>query len=263
MRTEGGTARSRGMAASRSRPLPQTLPVGRNGLLAALSPAELRHLEPRLEYVRLPLKRSLQEIGAPLRYLYFPTSGIVSLLYLNASGASAELAVVGCEGMVGLELLLGSETATHRVAVQAAGDAYRLSASDARAAFTQGGRFHALTLRFAHFLLLGLSQTALCNLHHGVEQQLCRWLLLCLDRLQGNEIHMTHEMIAGMLGVRRQGVTEAAKRMQEREIIAYSRGRITVLDRDALEAWACECYGLLKRQNAALFADVPALAPSP
>jgi CRP-like cAMP-binding protein len=230
---------------------------GRNRLLAAIAPTELRALEQQLEYVRLPLRRSLHEPGQSVRYVYFPTSGIVSLLCVNDTGASAKLTVVGCEGMVGLEALLGGAIATNRALVQAAGSAYRLGERDARAAFAKGGSFQALALRFAHALILELSQTAVCNLHHRVEHQLARWLLLCLDRLEGNEIEMTHELIAGLLGVRRQGVTEATKKLQERKIITHSRGRITVLDRGALEACACECYRLIKRQTAALFADMP------
>jgi CRP-like cAMP-binding protein len=230
------------------------VPLSRNRILAALPQAELRALEPKLEYIRLALGETLHEPGDPLRYVFFPTSGIVSLLYLNESGACSELTVVGCEGMIGLESLLGNQTATNRAVVQAAVGAYRLRVRDAMAAFAEGKRFQALVLGFAHVLLLELSQTAICNLHHVVEQQLCRWLLLCIDRLQGNEIQMTHELIATMLGVRRQGVTEAARKLQERKIIAYSRGRITVLDRSGLELCACECYRVLKRQTAALFA---------
>jgi CRP-like cAMP-binding protein len=217
-------------------------------------------LEPRLEHVRLLPRRSLHEPGEPLRHVVFPASGIVSLLHVDYSGASAQLTVAGCEGMIGLELLLGAETPASRAVVQIAGSAFRLRASDARAAFAGGGRFQSLALRFAHALTLEVSQTAACNLHHHVEPQLCRWLLLCLDRLQGDEIGMTHEMIATSLGVRRQGVTEAAKKLQERKFITSSRGRIRVLDRAALEACACECYSDLKRRTAALFADVPGLA---
>jgi CRP-like cAMP-binding protein len=244
--------------AQKKSPTPLADPLGRNRLLAALAPDELRALERRLEYVRLPLRRSLHELGQPVRYVYFPTSGIVSLLCVNDTGPSTNLTVVGCEGMVGLELLLGGETATNRAVVQAAGSAYRLRGSDAKAVFAEGGTFQSLALRFARALIMELSQMAVCNLHHVVEQQLSRWLLLCLDRLEGDEIEMTHELIASLLGVRRQGVTEAAKKLQERKVIAYSRGRITVLDRGALEACACECYRLLKRQTVALFADMPA-----
>lgn len=225
---------------------------GWNRLLAALPRAELLALEPRLEHVRLLPRRSLHEPDQPLRHVVFPASGVVSLLHVNDSGASAQLRVVGCEGMIGLELLLGAETSANRAVVQIAGSAFRLRASDARAAFAEGGRFQSLALRSAHVLTLEVSQTAACNRHHFVEPQLCRWLLLCLDRLQGDEIGMTHEMIATSLGVRRQGVTEAAKKLQERDIIACSRGRITVLDRAALERCACECYGLLKRRTRAL-----------
>lgn len=233
-------------------------PPRQNAFLAALSPAELRALEPKLEYVRLPVRRWLHQPEEPVKHVHFPTSGIVSLLYVNDSGASSELTVVGREGMIGVGALLGSERATNRAVVQAPGGAYRLPASDARAAFAAGGRFQALVLRFAQMLILEVSQTAVCNLHHHfVERQLSRWLLLWQDRLQKDKIEMTHELIAVMLGVRRQGVTEAARKLQERKIIAYSRGQITVLDRAALERSACECYSVLKKQTAALFADLP------
>jgi CRP-like cAMP-binding protein len=230
-------------------------PVATNRLLARLSQSELRALGPTLEHVRLPLNRILYEAGEPLKELFFPTSGIVSLLYVNDAAASCELTIVGREGLVGLSLLLGGERATSRAVVQSAGGAYRLSAAAAKAAFAKGGHFQALALKYTHSRLLELAQTAFCNLHHRLEQQLSRWLLLCLDRLQSDEIQMTHEMIASMLGVRRQGVTEAARKLQERRIIVYSRGRITVLDRLALEGTACECYGSMKRQIAALFGE--------
>jgi CRP-like cAMP-binding protein len=232
-------------------------PPTQNRLLAALPEAELDALERSLEYIRLPLGRSLHEPGEPLRHVFFPTSGIVSLLDVRESGASAELMVVGCEGLIGLPALLGGETATNRAVVQAEGRAYRLGTLGARTAFAASRRFQALVLRCAHSLILELSQTAFCNLHHVVEQQFCRWLLLCHDRLQQDEIQMTHELIASMLGVRRQGVTEAARKLQQRKAISYSRGRIKVLDRAALETAACDCYRVLKRQTSALFGDPP------
>jgi CRP-like cAMP-binding protein len=226
-----------------------------NSLLAALPAEELRVLEGGLEYVRLASRRVLYEPGEPIRHLVFPTAGIVSLLHATDSGESAELTVVGREGMVGAEALLGADAAPSRALVQAAGFAYRLRVTDAREAFARGGRFQALMLRVIHALILQLSQTALCNLNHLVEQQLCRWLLLCLDRLEGNDIRMTHESIAGMLGVRRQGVTEAARKLQEQGIIRRARGCITVLDRGRLDQRACDCYRLLMRQTRALFAE--------
>jgi CRP-like cAMP-binding protein len=232
----------------------ELVPPSTNRLLASLPEAELRPLEPRLEYIRLVLGKPIYEPGEPVRHLYFPNHGIVSLLYVNESGASAEVASVGCEGVVGLSLLLGAKMTTERAMVQVAGSAYRLPAAHARALFAEGGRFQALTLRFAHALMLHMSQTAVCNLHHSVEQQLCRWLLRCLDRLDGNEMSITHELIASILGVRRQGITEAAMKLQRRGIIATSRGRIAVLDRGALEESACECYGVITRQTAAALA---------
>lgn len=224
-------------------------PPHRNRLLASLPEAEFRVLEPKLQYMRLPLGKRLYEPGEALTHVYFPTYGIISVLYVNESGASTGLTVVGCEGLVGLALLLGVQVTTIRAVVQAAGHAYRLPAMEAKARFAEGGQFQLLTLRFAHALISQVSQTAFCNLHHSVEQQLCRRLLLCLDRLRGNEMQMTHEQIACTLGVRRQGVTEAAKKLEKRRIIAYFRGRITVLDRHALEQSVCECYRIVKSQS--------------
>lgn len=232
-------------------------PFARNRLLGALEAAELRALSLRLDHVRLYAGRTLLEADEPVRHVLFPTSGIVSLLYANAKGATAELTVVGCEGAVGLAPLLGAEATPSRAVVQAAGGAYRLRAADAKAAFDEGRGFQGLMLRYVHLLTLQLSQTAFCNLHHVVEQQMARWLLACLDRIDGSEIETTHELIAGMLGVRRQGITEAARKLQERKVIAYSRGRITVLDRGALEGDACECYHHLRRHADALFAGAP------
>lgn len=233
--------------------MPQPAPVRRNAILGALPPPELRALEPRLDYVALPAARLLHDAGEPLRYVFFPTSGIVSLLHVDENGASEALTVVGFEGMVGLAALLGGDTAMTRAVVQVPGAAYRLSAAHAKLAFSEAGRFQALILRFAHGQIVQLAQTGVCKLHHSVERQLCRWLLLCLDRVQANEIEMTHERIAGLLGVRRQGVTEAARKLQKRNIIAYARGRIRVLDRAALEQQACDCYARLKKQVAAMY----------
>src|SRR5262245_11199018 len=182
-------------------------------LLGPLPEPALRELEAKLEHVRLSLGKSLYEPGEPLNYVFFPSSGIVSLIHVSESGASAGLTVVGAEGMIGIAPLLGGRTATTRAVVQAAGGAYRLRVADAKAAFAEDADFQALVLRYAHRVILDLSQSAVCNLHHAVEQQLCRLLLLCLDRLHGGDIEMTHEVISSLLGVRRQGVTEAAKRL--------------------------------------------------
>lgn len=222
-------------------------PPQRNDLLAALPEDEFRALQPQLEYVRLPLRKLLYEPGEVASHVYFPTDGIVSFLHMNDSGASTELAVVGRDGMVGLAAVLGGhQPVVIRAVVQAAGHAYRLPSREARARLGQGGLFQQIVLGFAYSLMVQFSQTALCNLHHTVEQHLCRRLLLCLDRLQDNEFRMTHELIADMLGVRRQGVTEAARKLQAQQIISYSRGHITVLDRQRLERSACDCYRALK-----------------
>jgi CRP-like cAMP-binding protein len=220
-----------------------------NHLLASLPEADYRVLQPKLHLVRLPLGASLYESGEPLSHVYFPTRGIVSLLYVTANGESAELAVIGCEGMVGVSLFMGGETTPNRAVVQAACAAYRLPASDLKTKFAEGGSFQLLMLKFTQTLITQVSQTAVCNLHHTVEQQLCRWLLLSLDRLPANEIQMTQELIANMLGVRRQGVTEAARKLEKRGIIKYTRGLITVIDRSALEARCCECYDVVKRET--------------
>ncbi len=221
-----------------------------NRLLSLLPDEELRALAPRLQRVRLTPGHSLYEPRSILTHLYFPTDGVVSLLCVDSAGASAELALIGSEGVIGLGLLLGgSHSEEIRAVVLAGGHAYRLAAPEAKACFAGGGAFQRLALRFAHGTLVQLSQTAFCNLHHSLEQHLCRRLLLCSDRLGGNQIAMTHELIASMLGVRRQGVTEAAKRLEKRGIITYFRGRITVIDRDALERSACACYRIVKAQS--------------
>ena len=221
-------------------------PPDKNGLLASLPDMELRALASRLDWMRLPRGRPLCEPGDDVAYLYFPTSGIVSLVHIGEGGTNTELALVGCEGVVGLSALLGGQN-TLRAVVQASGHAYRLPAAQARARFAEGGAFQRSILRYADTILSEVAQTAVCNLRHSVAQQLCRWLLLCLDRLPGHEIHMTHELIASVLGVRRQGITEAAKKLEARRIISYYRGRIRVLDRGALERSACECYAMMNR----------------
>lgn len=215
-----------------------------NRFLASLRESELRELLPQLQSVRLWRTIRLCEPGEPLTHVYFPTSGIVSMLEVSASGASTALTMIGREGMVGVGALLGGQAMPIRAVVQASGAAYRLSAGVAKAMFARGGRFQLLALNLARLLIQQVAQTALCNLHHSVEQQLSRWLLQSLDRMQGNELRMTHEMIATLLGVRRQGVTEAARKLEKRNAIAYFRGHIVVLDRQVLEQSVCECYAM-------------------
>jgi CRP-like cAMP-binding protein len=223
--------------------------VKQNHLLASLPAADLKSLQPHLQLVTLELGQSLYESGDSLPYVFFPTSGIVSLLYVTANGDSAELAVVGCEGMIGVSLFMGGETTPNRAVVQAACEAYKLPSKELKAKFAEGGPFQLLMLKFTQALITQVSQTAVCNLHHSIEEQLCRWLLLSLDRLPGNELLMTQELIANMLGVRRQGVTEAARKLEKRGIITYARGLITVTDRPALERACCECYEVVKRET--------------
>ena len=219
-----------------------------NQLLAALPEAILEQLLSSLERVPLPLGMVVYESGGTQGYVYFPTSSIVSLLYVLADGASAEIAVTGNEGLVGIALFMGGETTPSRAVVQSAGHGYRLSAAVLKKAFESGGELQHLLLRYTQALITQMTQTAVCNRHHAVDQQLCRWLLLSLDRLQGNELVMTQELIANMLGVRREGVTEAAGKLQAEGLIRSSRGRITVLDRKRLEARVCECYAVVKKE---------------
>jgi CRP-like cAMP-binding protein len=221
----------------------------RNAILAALPEDELRTLLPRLEQVRLLPRRLLYEPWGSQEYIYFPTSGMVSVHHADSDGTVTELAQVGREGLLGLWTLLGGRETVLRSAVQLGGEAYRLPAAAGRASFAAGGEFQDIVLRHTLAFTIQLAHTAVCHLRHSVGQQLCRWLLGCLDRVEGNEIRMTHEVIAGVLGVRRQGVTEAAKKLEQRRAIAYHRGRISVLDRDALEQSACECYVLAKQQT--------------
>jgi CRP-like cAMP-binding protein len=232
----------------------------RNRLLAALTEDDFLTLQPKLDYVQLPLGHSIYESGDSLSHVYFPTDGIVSLLYVTAGGDSAELAVVGFEGMIGVSLFMGGETTPNRAVVQAACSAYRLPSADLKSKFAEGGSFQLLMLKFTQALITQVSQTAVCNLHHSIEQQLCRWLLLSLDRLPTNQILMTQELIANMLGVRRQGVTEAARKLEGRGIIKYARGLISVTDRAALEASACECYRVVKTETDRLLPSKPPLA---
>ena len=219
-----------------------------NRLLAALPEKNYQALLPLLERVELPLGMALYESGAKQAHVYFPTSSIVSLLYVLEDGASAEIAITGNEGLVGIALFMGGETTPSRAVVQSAGEAYRLKAAVLKEQFERGGELQHLLLRFTQALITQMTQTAVCNRHHAVHQQLCRWLLLSLDRLPGNQLVMTQELIANMLGVRREGVTEAAGKLQAEGLIEYSRGRITVLDRDQLEANVCECYSVVKKE---------------
>ena len=219
-----------------------------NQLLAALPEESYRLLLPSLEHVSLPLGMAVYESGGKQGFVYFPTSAIVSLLYVLADGASAEIAITGSEGLVGIALFMGGETTPSRAVVQSAGNGYRLRADLLKNAFESGGALQHLLLRYTQALITQMTQTAVCNRHHAVDQQLCRWLLLSLDRLPGNELVMTQELIANMLGVRREGVTEAAGKLQAEGLIRYSRGRITVLDRAQLEARVCECYAVVKRE---------------
>jgi len=226
-----------------------------NHLLAALPAADYERLLPNLELVQLPLAWAVYEAGGKLGYVYFPTSSIVSLLYVMEDGASAEIAVTGRDGLVGIALFMGGETTPSRAVVQSAGYGYRLKASLLKREFEQGGALQHLALRYTQALITQMAQTAVCNRHHSVEKQLCRWLLLSLDRLPSNELSMTQELIANMLGVRREGVTEAAGKLQADGLIHYSRGHITVLDRPQLEQRVCECYAVVKKEYDRLLPD--------
>ena len=219
-----------------------------NHLLAALPDAQWQRWQPRLEPVELPLGKVLYESGSTLSHVYFPTTAIVSLLYVMENGASAEIAVVGNEGIVGISIFMGGESTPSRGVVQSAGQGMRLAAEAIKEEFNVAGPVMHLLLRYTQALITQMSQTAVCNRHHSLDQQLCRWLLLSLDRLQGSELVMTQELIANMLGVRREGVTEAAMRLQKAGLIRYARGHISVLDRPGLEQRSCECYAVVKTE---------------
>jgi CRP-like cAMP-binding protein len=229
-----------------------------NHLLRALPAGEAERLLPLLELVPLGLGQVLYESGSKLRHVYFPTTSIVSLLYVMEDGSSAEIAVVGNEGLVGISLFMGGETTPSRAVVQSAGYAYRLKGQLLKDEFTRAAALQHLLLRYTQALLTQMAQTAVCNRHHSVDQQLCRWLLLSLDRLPSNKLTMTQELIANMLGVRREGVTEAAGKLQASALIKYSRGQITVLDRPGLEQRACECYQVVKKEFDRLLPNVVA-----
>ena len=219
-----------------------------NHLLDALPESDYARLASHLELIPMPLGSVLYESGDQLRYVYFPTTSIVSLLYVLEDGASAEIAIVGNEGVLGISLFMGGDTTPSRAVVQSAGHGFRLKAELLKNEFGRFGPTMHLLLRYTQALITQMAQTAVCNRHHSVDQQLCRWLLLSLDRLDSNELTMTQELIANMLGVRREGVTEAAGKLQDAGLIRYSRGRITVLDRPGLQARSCECYQVVKKE---------------
>ncbi len=223
-----------------------------NQLLASLPSAEWDRWQQQLEWTDMPLGQVLYESGNPQSHVYFPTTAIVSLLYVMESGASAEIAVVGNEGVVGISLFMGGESTPSRAVVQSAGQGYRLNGQAIKDEFGRSGPVIHLLLRYTQALITQMSQTAVCNRHHSLDQQLCRWLLLSMDRLRGNELVMTQELIANMLGVRREGVTEGALSLQKAGLIRYSRGHITVLDREGLEKRTCECYEVVRREYARL-----------
>ena len=224
------------------------LPPKANRLLASMPDADYQALAAHLEPMAMPLGMAVYESGGAQGFVYFPTDSIVSLLYVLENGASTEIAVTGKEGLVGISLFMGGETTPSRAVVQSAGQGYRVRAAVLKKRFEAGGDVQLLLLRFTQALITQMTQTAVCNRHHAVDQQLCRWLLLMLDRLSSGEVRMTQELIANMLGVRREGVTEAAGKLQSAGLIEYSRGRIRVLDRARLESSVCECYAVVKRE---------------
>ena len=246
--------------------VPDWLPIGRstipashaprqNHLLAALPPDEYERLLPHLELIPMTLGQVLHESGTQMRHVFFPTDCIVSLLYVMENGSSGEIAVVGNEGVVGVALFMGGETTPNRAVVQSAGHAYRLNAQLLKDEFYRAGPMLRLLLRYTQALLTQMAQTAVCNRHHTLDQQFCRWLLLSIDRLTSNDLIMTQELIANMLGVRREGVTEAAGNVQRAGLIEYNRGHITVINRAGLEKRACECYQVVKTECDRLLPD--------
>ncbi len=228
-----------------------------NLLIAGLPKESRERLLPHLEQVELPLGKVIYESGDTVQYAYFPTDSIVSLLYMMSSGSSAEISVVGREGIVGVAVFMGGESTTSRAIVQSAGTAFRLGRQHIRDEFNRHGGFLDLMLRYTQALITQMAQTAVCNRHHNIDQQLCRWLLLSLDRLPGDELVMTQELIANMLGVRREGVTEAAGKLDKLGVIHYRRGHIRVLDRAKLEELCCECYAVVKKECDRLLSDLP------
>lgn len=234
-----------------------------NYLLRTLPAAEFDRLSPNLELVPMPLGDALYESGDQLQHVYFPTTSIVSLLYVLEDGGSSGIAIVGNEGVLGISLFMGGETTPSRAIVQHAGYGYRLEARLLKQEFNRSGPLLDLLLRYTMALITQMAQVAICNRHHSIEQQMCRWLLLSLDRLETNSLTMTQELLANMLGVRREGVSEAAGKLQLAGLIRYHHGRINVLDRPRIEKTACECYGVIKREFDRLFADTPRGDPPP
>lgn len=219
-----------------------------NDLLASLPEAEWQRWQPQLERVELKLGQVLYESGTTMHHVYFPTNAIVSLLYVMEDGASAEIAVVGHEGVVGISIFMGGGSTPSRAVVQSAGWGFRLRAAVIKEEFARSMPVLHLLLRYTQALITQMAQTAVCNRHHSLDQQLCRWLLLSMDRLKGTELVMTQELIANMLGVRREGVTEAALRLQKAGLISYARGHIQILNRPGLEQRTCECYSVVKQE---------------
>lgn len=231
----------------------------RNSLLAALPDSVQRRLFPHLEYVSLPLDTILQESGMEARYVYFPTDSLVSLIHVMKDGHTAGVSVVGNDGIVGVSVFMGGESEPSRAVVQSAGGAYRMSGYHLREEFDRGDSgLRMLLLRYTQVLITQMAQTAVCNRHHSIDQQLCRWLLLALDRLGTNQLNMTHELISNILGVRREGVTDAAKKLRNLGAIDYCRGKIMVLDREKLEEMSCECYATVKKEESRLMVGVAA-----
>ena len=228
--------------------MPPSSSPRQNHLLAALPEAVYQRLLPNLELVPMRLGEILYTSGSDLPFVYFPTTCIVSLVYVMENGASAEIAVTGYEGLLGVSLLLGGQTTPNQAVVQSGGHAYRIAAGAIKCEFDQSGPLQHLLLLYTQAFIAQMAQTAVCNRHHSLDQQLCRWLLLSLDRLRSGELKMTQELIANMLGVRRQGVVEAAGKLQKAGLIDYRRGRIDILDRPGLEARVCECYAVVKRE---------------
>jgi CRP-like cAMP-binding protein len=237
--------------------MPKTQFPQQNKLLSHLPKPIFERLAPHLVLTEMPLGEVLYESGALLHHVYFPTSSIISLLYVMEDGASAEIAVVGNEGILGISLFMGGETTPSRAVVQSAGYGYRLKSQLLKTEFSRAGEMMRLLLRYTQSLITQMAQTAVCNRHHSVDQQLCRWLLLSLDRLDTSELTMTQELIANMLGVRREGVTEAAGKLRDAGIISYSRGHIVVLDRKKLESAACGCYAVVRKENDRLLLELP------
>jgi len=236
--------------------MPLPCSPNQNHLLAALPAAEFERLAGHLELVPMLLGEMLYEPGGQLQHAYFPTTAVASLHYVTESGASAESAGVGNEGVVGISLFMGGDTTPSSAVVQTAGHAYRLEGHLLKQEFNRAGLMQRLLLRYTQALITQMSQTAVCNRHHSVEQQLCRWLLMALDRVPARELVMTQELVAGMLGVRREGITEAAGQLQRAGLIRYRRGHLAVLERSGLEARACECYAVVKKELSRLLSDV-------